>query len=141
MRASPVPFASSADASILPIVTSQRDRLRQRNAELEDELRRQFQTLSELRAEIKSLQADNLKLYEKVRYMQSYRENAAAQGTSGSSGRLSLTNPAANGSAKMDNMSVYQEQYEASMNPFQVFKGRVSAGTATADEKICLSSG
>ena len=27
--------------------------------------------------QVKSLQADNLKLYEKVRYMQSYREDSA----------------------------------------------------------------
>ncbi|KAH8828570.1 CASP C terminal-domain-containing protein [Flagelloscypha sp. PMI_526] len=52
--------------SILPIVTSQRDRFRQRNAELEEELRKQFQIISDLRAEIKNLQADNLKLYEKL---------------------------------------------------------------------------
>lgn len=32
----PIPFAPAADASILPIVTSQRDRFRQRNAELEE---------------------------------------------------------------------------------------------------------
>lgn len=36
VRSSPIPFASSADASILPIVTSQRDRFRQRNSELEE---------------------------------------------------------------------------------------------------------
>ena len=41
------------------------------------ELRKQFNIISELRAEVKSLQADNLKLYEKVRYMQSYREDTA----------------------------------------------------------------
>jgi homeobox protein cut-like len=117
-RASPIPFASSADSSILPIVTSQRDRFRQRNAELEEELRRQFQTLSELRAEIKNLQADNLKLYEKVRYMQSYREDAKR----GGGGRLTLTG-APNGDT--DDMSQYRQQYEASMNPFQVFRGRV----------------
>ena len=35
-RSTPIPFAPSADTSILPIVTSQRDRFRQRNAELEE---------------------------------------------------------------------------------------------------------
>lgn len=35
-RATPIPFAPSADTSILPIVTAQRDRFRQRNAELEE---------------------------------------------------------------------------------------------------------
>ena len=35
-RSTPIPFTSSADTSILPIVTSQRDRFRARNAELEE---------------------------------------------------------------------------------------------------------
>jgi hypothetical protein len=35
-RSTPIPFTPSADTSILPIVTSQRDRFRQRNAELEE---------------------------------------------------------------------------------------------------------
>lgn len=36
VQSTPIPFASVADTSILPIVTSQRDRFRQRNAELEE---------------------------------------------------------------------------------------------------------
>lgn len=35
-RQSPIPFQPSADSSILPIITSQRDRFRARNAELEE---------------------------------------------------------------------------------------------------------
>jgi homeobox protein cut-like len=131
-RTSPIPFSSSADTSILPIVTSQRDRFRARNAELEDELRKQFQTLSSLRGEIKALQADNLKLYEKVRYMQSYREDAKSGGSGLGSGggRRELTGGSggamSNGHADGDELSGYREQYEASVNPFQAFRGRVS---------------
>lgn len=100
-RNTPIPFAPSADTSILPIVTSQRDRFRQRNAELEEELRKQFNIISELRAEVKSLQADNLKLYEKVRYMQSYRED--------SSTRPSTLDPLPSNSAgRPDDMSKYR---------------------------------
>ncbi|KAM5530766.1 hypothetical protein V8D89_015573 [Ganoderma adspersum] len=116
-RNTPIPFASSADTSILPIVTSQRDRFRQRNAELEEELRRQFNIISELRAEVKSLQADNLKLYEKVRYMQSYRED--------SSTRPSTLDPLpSNAAGRPDDMSKYRARYEEAMNPFQAFRGR-----------------
>ncbi|KAI0789119.1 CASP C terminal-domain-containing protein [Abortiporus biennis] len=116
-RNSPIPFASSADASILPIVTSQRDRFRQRNAELEEELRKQFNIISELRSEVKSLQADNLKLYEKVRYMQSYREDAAV--------RPSTLDPVPSSApGRMDDLSKYQSRYEEAMNPFQAFRGR-----------------
>ncbi|THH32502.1 hypothetical protein EUX98_g1693 [Antrodiella citrinella] len=114
-RSSPIPFAPSADTSILPIVTSQRDRFRQRNAELEEELRKQFNVISDLRAEVKSLQADNLKLYEKVRYMQSYRDE-----------RPSTLDPMpANTSTRgNDDMSKYRARYEEAMNPFQAFRGR-----------------
>ncbi|KAI0630292.1 CASP C terminal-domain-containing protein [Trametes polyzona] len=116
-RNTPIPFAPSADTSILPIVTAQRDRFRQRNAELEEELRKQFNIISELRAEVKSLQADNLKLYEKVRYMQSYREDSAA--------RPSTLDPLPSSSAgRSDDMSKYRARYEEAMNPFQAFRGR-----------------
>lgn len=119
-RSTPIPFASAADTSILPIVTSQRDRFRQRNAELEDELRKQFQVISDLRAEIKSLQADNLKLYEKVRYMQSYREEAGSRPPTTQLDPL----PAPSPGAAADDMSKYHARYEQSMNPFEVFRGR-----------------
>ncbi|KAI0697242.1 CASP C terminal-domain-containing protein [Cytidiella melzeri] len=116
-RNSPIPFTSAADTSILPIVTSQRDRFRQRNAELEEELRKQFNIISELRAEVKSLQADNLKLYEKVRYMQSYREDAST--------RPSTLDPiSSNAAGRSDDMSKYRARYEEAMNPFQAFRGR-----------------
>ncbi|KAF7782308.1 hypothetical protein Agabi119p4_1684 [Agaricus bisporus var. burnettii] len=116
-RSTPIPFAPSADTSILPIVTSQRDRFRQRNAELEEELRKQYQITSELRSEIKSLQADNLKLYEKVRYMQSYREEA------GSRPPVSQLDPLPTLSDR-DDMSTYRARYEEAMNPFEAFRGR-----------------
>ncbi|ORX40652.1 CASP C terminal-domain-containing protein [Kockovaella imperatae] len=109
--ASPAP-----DTSILPIVTSQRDRFRQRNAELEEELRKQFESISDLRAEVKSLQADNLKLYEKVRYMQSYRD-APAAGPS----RAGMLNGVMR---REDEIGRYKDKYEESMNPFEAFKGR-----------------
>ncbi|KAK7005732.1 Golgi membrane protein [Favolaschia claudopus] len=120
VRSSPIPFASSADTTILPIVTSQRDRFRQRNAELEEELRKQFQIISELRAEIKNLQSDNLKLYEKVRYMQSYREEAGSRPVTSQLDPL----PVPSGSSRPDDMSKYRTRYEEQMNPFEAFRGR-----------------
>jgi homeobox protein cut-like len=133
-RASPA-VGANGDTSILPIVTSQRDRFRQRNAELEEvsryflrdrqadqkELRKQFDSISDLRAEIKSLQSDNLKLYEKVRYTQSYRDTAIP-GPSGSSGAGMLSGAL----RREDDIGRYKDKYEESMNPFEAFKGRVS---------------
>ena len=61
---------------------------------------------------MKTLQTDNLKLYEKVRYMQSYREDAQAQ-----------LNPLP--AARQDDLSKYHARYEEAMNPFEAFRGRV----------------
>ncbi|KAF4620628.1 hypothetical protein D9613_000431 [Agrocybe pediades] len=117
VRSTPIPFTPSADTSILPIVTSQRDRFRQRNAELEEELRKQYQIISELRNEIKTLQNDNLKLYEKVRYMQSYREESVSR-------PVSQLDPLPAPASARDDMSKYQTRYEEAMNPFEAFRGR-----------------
>ncbi|KAI0268768.1 CASP C terminal-domain-containing protein [Gloeopeniophorella convolvens] len=119
VQAKPIPFTSSADTSILPIVTSQRDRFRQRNAELEEELRKQFQIISELRTEIRSLQSDNLKLYEKVRYMQSYRENAHST--------LDPLPAASTSAPSAGELGKYSARYEEAMNPFEAFRGREAA--------------
>ncbi|TFY80606.1 hypothetical protein EWM64_g3405 [Hericium alpestre] len=117
VRNTPIPFPPSADTSILPIVTSQRDRFRQRNAELEEELRKQFQIISELRTEIRSLQTDNLKLYEKVRYMQSYRENTT-------NSTLDPLPAGPSTSTAAPEFGKYRARYEESMNPFEAFRGR-----------------
>ncbi|KAG5648583.1 hypothetical protein DXG03_003194 [Asterophora parasitica] len=134
-RGGAIPFTSSADTSILPIVTSQRDRFRARNAELEDELRKQFQIISELRTEIKSLQSDNLKLYEKVRYMQSYREEAGARPVTSQLDPLPVPSGSGSGYGRGDDgMSKYQTRYEEAMNPFEAFRGRVSRGLL----RVCM---
>ncbi|KAG2153772.1 CASP C terminal-domain-containing protein [Suillus bovinus] len=127
-RSTPIPFTSSADTSILPIVTSQRDRFRQRNAELEEELRKHYHTISELRTEIKSLQSDNLKLYEKVRYMQSYREQGSVSQLdplppSSSSAFNGSGNVSGTGNGR-DELGKWRTRYEEAMNPFEAFRGR-----------------
>ncbi|KAG2106527.1 CASP C terminal-domain-containing protein [Suillus cothurnatus] len=131
-RSTPIPFTSSADTSILPIVTSQRDRFRQRNAELEEELRKHYHTISELRTEVKSLQSDNLKLYEKVRYMQSYREQGSVSqldplppsSSSAFNGSGSVNGGGSGGGSGRDELGKWRTRYEEAMNPFEAFRGR-----------------
>lgn len=124
----------SAESSILPIITSQRDRFRQRNSELEEELRKQFDIITSTRNEMKSLQSDNLKLYEKVRYLQSYRDdNISGSMITGPSGSR-LTNhtlPSAV-SRKDEELSKYRGIYEEHMNPFEKFRGRERMGALQA---------
>ncbi|KAF8555300.1 hypothetical protein OG21DRAFT_1411064 [Imleria badia] len=137
-RSTPIPFTSSADTSILPIVTSQRDRFRARNAELEEELRRQFHTISELRSEIKSLQSDNLKLYEKVRYMQSYRETSSVSqldplpGTSRSTSKSRVGGAGDGGDEDEVELGKWRQRYEETMNPFEAFRGREATQAYTS---------
>ncbi|PWN22515.1 hypothetical protein BCV69DRAFT_281500 [Microstroma glucosiphilum] len=138
------------DVSLLPIILSQRDRFRSRNAELEEELRRHFESITSLRNEVKSLQADNLGLYEKVRYLQSW--SGGATGAAGGSGRAAIAaareayppvagsgNGGASSSATGERrhtkvpMNIasgsggedrWRSKYEESMNPFEAFRGR-----------------
>ena len=84
-------------------------------------MRKQYQVISDLRSEVKTLHSDNLKLYEKVRYMQSYREEAAARRPTSQLNPL----PPPSRSARSDDMSKYQARYEEAMNPFEAFRGRV----------------
>jgi homeobox protein cut-like len=155
-QAAPIPFdaakepnaakatanSASSAASILPIITSQRDRFRARNAELEEELRKQFDTISELRGEVKTLQADNLGLYEKMRYLQAYgssNANGASQNFRGPAGgsraiNISARNDPASYPPNSRGEDKYKDKYEAAMNPFEQFRGRVS-GTEVYTEK------
>lgn len=88
------------------------------------ELRRQFETISELRGEIKTLQADNLKLYEKVRYLQSYRDDggSARAGGSAAAGTQAGFRTVVRGD---EELGKYHSKYEESMNPFEKFRGQV----------------
>lgn len=84
------------------------------------EMRKQYQIITDLRTDIRSLQGDNLKLYEKVRYMQSYQSEASGSGVRGTLDPLP-----ANSSSRPDDISKYRTRYEEAMNPFEVFRGRV----------------
>ncbi|KAI8385605.1 CASP C terminal-domain-containing protein [Blakeslea trispora] len=62
------------EKSILPIVMGQRDRFRQRNAELEERTRALETSLYDARTEIQNLKADNLKLYERLKFVHVWKE-------------------------------------------------------------------
>lgn len=70
------------DKSILPIVMSQRDRFRQRNAELEERTRALETTLQDTRTEVQNLKADNLKLFERLKFVHVWKEQQQQDGPS-----------------------------------------------------------
>lgn len=74
------------DKSILPIVMSQRDRFRQRNAELEERTKTLETSLQDSRVEIQNLKADNLKLYERLKFVHVWKEGQQDKGLTVSKG-------------------------------------------------------
>lgn len=103
--------ASSDKRDLLPIVTSQRDRFRTRNSELENAMNMQNKAVREMRMEIKRLQDDNVTMYEKVRYLQRF----SAQHQRDSS-CTSFT--------PLEAEEAYRVSYEASIHPFAAFRDR-----------------
>jgi homeobox protein cut-like len=98
------------DHSVATIIMAQRDRLRARCEALEAE-RDSFKR--ELQAQVdaaESLKADNTKLFEKMRYLQSYNQGSAQR-----SSTYSRQN-----SRDLD-LEALEQRYEASVDPFRQF--------------------
>ncbi|OAX81942.1 hypothetical protein ACJ72_03711 [Emergomyces africanus] len=124
-------------SGILPMVQAQRDRFKQKNSELEEELSKTYAIVKSLRQEVASLQKDNLSLYEKTRYVSTYNrggQNGGGDGAfSASSASAYGTKPSATSihlsSDSPSGLSVdrYQSAYEAQISPFAAFRGRESA--------------
>ncbi|KAI9832314.1 MAG: hypothetical protein M1826_002000 [Phylliscum demangeonii] len=120
-----------AGSGILPMVTAQRDRFKQRNSQLEEELSKAYGTVTSLRQEVASLQKDNLSLYEKSRYVSSFSRNGNAMATSSSAYPASAYPPAASIQASSStpsglSLDRYRSAYEAQISPFAAFRGRES---------------
>ncbi|KAF7595604.1 hypothetical protein BBP40_005351 [Aspergillus hancockii] len=121
--------AVGGGSGLLPMIQAQRDRFKKKNAELEEELSKMYNTVKALRQEVSSLQKDNLGLYEKTRYVSTYNRGQGASSSasafgnkpSASSVHLSADNPSG---LSFDR---YQSAYEAQISPFAAFKGRESA--------------
>lgn len=114
---------SSEEPSILPIITKQRDRFRDRNNELEEELKKQYALVSTLKREINNLKKDNEELYERTRYLASFKHNTeVSQAVSSRSGRK-LLQPKANVSIDLES-NPYQQSYESKLHPIEQFRMR-----------------
>ena len=121
--------AVGGGSGILPMVTAQRDRFKKKIGELEQELQKQYQTVSTLRSEVSSLQKDNLNLYEKTRYVSTY--NRGAQPSTSGSAYGSNPNPStiqvSSDTSSGLSLDRYRSTYESNISPFAAFRGRESA--------------
>ncbi|KAL8744406.1 MAG: hypothetical protein Q9190_003338 [Brigantiaea leucoxantha] len=114
-------------SGILPMIQAQRDRFKQKNSQLEQELSKQHGTVSSLRQEIASLQKDNLNLYEKSRYVSTYNRGHQASSASSyaqnpQSSAIQVSNETSSGLS----LDRYRSAYEANISPFAAFRGRES---------------
>jgi homeobox protein cut-like len=118
-----------AGSGILPMVTAQRDRFKKKIGELEQELQKQYQTVSSLRSEVASLQKDNLNLYEKTRYVSTYNRSSHTQPATSSTSYGLNPNPSTisvGGGADISDR--YRSAYEQhTLSPLAAFRGRESA--------------
>lgn len=99
-----LPNANSDSSSIVSILTSQRDRYRQRFEEIQSSSRQQAECIYKQSVEIQNTKNDNVKLYEKLRYVES-------KGVDNSS-RTSFHS---------DVTEKYRATYEDSIDPFRKF--------------------
>eukprot|EP00049_Salpingoeca_infusionum_P022847 m.9123 g.9123 ORF g.9123 m.9123 type:complete len:734 (+) comp5427_c0_seq1:267-2468(+) len=104
------PKPAPEDASLVSIVSAQRDRFRQRNLELEAALHHEKQQAARSRDDADRVRGDNIRLYEKIRYLESYSNSSGASKAAAASSD--------------DVMSRYSTQYEDKINPFQEFSSQ-----------------
>lgn len=116
-------------SGILPMVTAQRDRFKQKNAQLEQEVSESHRTVQQLRQEVAALQKDNLNLYEKTRYISTYNRSGATSSSATAYGGNPNPSTVAIGSTGTPGMAMdrYRAAYESNISPFAAFRGRESA--------------
>ncbi|KAG9779079.1 Protein CASP [Exophiala dermatitidis] len=111
-------------SGILPMIQAQRDRFKEKNQQLEEELAKTYATVTSLRQEVASLQKDNLNLYEKTRYISAYSRGPTTTSSSSYSGAPGHTAVYTSDDATSDR---WKSQYEANISPFAAFRGREAA--------------
>lgn len=143
---------SGSDSKMLEIVRGQRDRFRERMKELQSEKNRVEELAQSYKISVARLENDNMQLYHKIRYLQSYRSNGNAGGAASASvnhrvfpGSHSMSAALEDGQANAggDVEAKYRGIYEEKMNPFVQFNKMESQQRYTnlnVVDKILLNS-
>eukprot|EP01125_Pyxidicula_operculata_P010839 TRINITY_DN3565_c0_g1_i2.p1 TRINITY_DN3565_c0_g1~~TRINITY_DN3565_c0_g1_i2.p1 ORF type:complete len:170 (+),score=44.58 TRINITY_DN3565_c0_g1_i2:219-728(+) len=110
---------------MLQMIWDQRDRFKSKIHDLESQNRKLEEDLKTYEIQSSSLKNDNVKLYEKIKYLQSY--GAAGGGGAGSSQKSGQRSDSINNeenyktSTTTDVESKYKAIYEDNVNPFAAF--------------------
>jgi len=99
---------------MLLVICSQRDRFRQRLRETEEELRVSRDKCQALTADLERSKADNIKLYEKMRFVQDYTKDRPISRNKKRGEDLEF-------GVGGDVESKYKKMYEDDINPFTAF--------------------
>lgn len=121
---------SARESQMVQLVSQQRDRVRKEVERLAEEARALKEALRQQQATCRKLQADNLELYEQLRFVKAtlYKEGAQASAPGGGSGaqgsiaQASQLEAGHNSLAEEATEARYRAVYEEQMNPFAAFK-------------------
>lgn len=119
--------AIGGGSGILPMIQAQRDRFKQKNVQLEEELSKEHRIVSSLRQEIASLQKDNLNLYEKSRYVSTFNRGHQSSASTYTPGPQSTAIQITTDPSSGPSLDRYRSAYEANISPFAAFRGRESS--------------
>ncbi|XP_019168573.1 PREDICTED: protein CASP-like [Ipomoea nil] len=125
-------------SSMLKVICNQRDRFRARLRETEEEIRQLKEKIGILTTELEKSKADNVKLYEKIRFIQDYNSERVI-----SRGSKKYAEDLESGFSS-DVESKYKKLYEDDINPFAAFSKKEREQRYKElglREKITLSSG
>lgn len=133
------------EPSMLDIVAGQRDRFRARLMELEEDNRKLLERIEKLTSDLDSLKSDNVRLYEKIRFVQSYKQSNGSL----ASGATTVTiEPSPSGGDEEDGtgnfLGKYRSMYEDMVNPYTIFNRRERhkrMSEMSAPERLTLRAG
>ncbi|KAL4109345.1 hypothetical protein PRIC1_001046 [Phytophthora ramorum] len=109
---------TSSDSKMLEIVRGQRDRFRERMKELQSEKNRVEELAQSYKSTVARLETDNMQLYHKIRYLQSYGADSKSAG-SRVKPNFSALEDGSGGASDVE--ARYRGMYEEKMNPFVQF--------------------
>lgn len=128
----------SEEPTMLDIVAGQRDRFRSRTLELETENQKISARLERLIADKDGLKTDNVRLYEKIRYLQSYNQSSSGGRVAGAVPASPALGNAASGASTSGSVAIgieeddgaggflnqYRSMYDEMTNPYTLFNRR-----------------
>lgn len=133
------------EPSMLDIVAGQRDRFRARLMELEEDNRKLLERIEKLTSDLDSLKGDNVRLYEKIRFVQSYRQSNGSLASGASAIAVELSPSGGDEEDGTGNfLGKYRSMYEDMVNPYTIFNRRERhkrMSEMSAPERLTLRAG